>query len=125
MPNFIKIGDDDAKFYSKVCWFDTECPYTGKKDNECLEKVQRKTTKLVSSIKHKTYEQRLQKLNLFPLEKRRLRGDMIETFKLLSDKEDIDPSQFFMMAQTKHLRGNSKKILDLSWNEGGTSSVRE
>ena len=48
-----------------------------------LEKVQRRAMKLVKSISHLTYEDRLKCLGLTTLEKRRKRGDMIEVFKLL------------------------------------------
>jgi hypothetical protein len=81
-----------------------------RKDILELEKVQRRATKLVSGLRHLTYEQRLQKLNMCSLEKRRLRGDLIEAFKLLNGKEDVDPNQFFVMAPTGHLRGHCKKI---------------
>jgi len=45
--------------------------------------VQHRATKLVSGFKKLTYEERLDLLGLITLEERRLRGDMIEVFKIL------------------------------------------
>ena len=52
-----------------------------KKDKELLEKVQRRFTKMIKGMKGKSYEERLQKLNLWSLEERRNREDLIEVFK--------------------------------------------
>ena len=61
------------------------CPYL-QKDRKCLEKVQSRATKLVPSLREKAYEKRLRELDLFPLEVRRVRGDLIETFKILTGR---------------------------------------
>ena len=59
------------------------CPYL-KKDIKTLEKVQRRATKLVPKLRKQPYNQRLKALNLYPLEVRRIRGDLIETFKIMN-----------------------------------------
>ena len=50
---------------------------------------------MVAFLKNLTYVQRLERLNLTTLQERRKRGDLIEMYKLLTEKENVDYRQFF------------------------------
>ena len=65
-----------------------------KKDIDKLERVQRRATKLIPELKHLCYERRLLECTLSTLETRRLRGDIIEVFKILNIYEDSDSNIF-------------------------------
>ena len=74
----------------------TWSPYQ-KGDIEHLEKVQRRAIRLVKGYRKFSYEERLRKLGLTTLQTRRLRGDLIETFKIITDKEQVNRETFFQM----------------------------
>jgi len=82
-----------------------------KKDIQCLEKVQRSATRLVPSLRKFTYEERLRRLGLTTLERRRQRGDLIEAYKIMTGKEQVDSDHFFQKSNTNYnLRGHSMKM---------------
>ena len=85
-------------------------PYLAK-DIDCLEKVQRAATKLVPHLRKLSYEERLEKLRLTSLFDRRKRGDLIETYKILNEKVNVNKDQFFRLSSTGHYtRGHSMKL---------------
>ena len=66
-------------------------------DKEVLERVQRRALRMVSNIRGRTYEARLGEVGMTSLEERRVRGDMITTYRIMTGKDKVDPGQFFDM----------------------------
>ena len=64
-------------------------------DIDMLERVQRRATKMIQTLKNINYGMRLKKYGLTSLETRRLRGDQIEVFKILYGYGNIDRNIFF------------------------------
>jgi len=65
------------------------------KDITILENVQKAATNLVPRLRKYSYPVRLRMIGITSLVDRRIRGDMIEVYKLLTGKEKIDYKQFF------------------------------
>jgi ribonuclease P/MRP protein subunit RPP40 len=67
-------------------------------DKDCLERVEKRALGMISGLAGRTYEDRLKELGIVALEERRHQMDMLQTFKILSGKEKVDPSSWFTMA---------------------------
>uniref|UniRef100_K7EYK1 Reverse transcriptase domain-containing protein n=1 Tax=Pelodiscus sinensis TaxID=13735 RepID=K7EYK1_PELSI len=80
-----------------------------KKDILALEKVQRKATKMIRGLERVPYEERLKRLGLFILEKRRLRGDMIEVYKIMSGVDKVN--KLFTCSHNIRTRGHEMKLM--------------
>ena len=91
--------------YANCIWYPCK-----KKDITQVENVQRRATKLIPSIKDLSYEERLKKLRLPTLTYRRARGDMIETYKMLSGEYDPEVNNLLRPSTDSATRGHSKKL---------------
>ena len=60
------------------------------RDIDKIERVQRRATRIPTGFDKLEYEDRLKRLSLTTLQDRRMRGDLIETYKVLSNRESID-----------------------------------
>ena len=69
--------------YGNCVWY----PYK-RKDIDMIKSVQRNFTKCIKGLKNYEYEERLRALNIPSLEYRRIRGDLIETFKMFNNQYD-------------------------------------
>ncbi len=65
---------------------------------------------MIPTLKHLSYEDRLRKLNLPTLRYRRLRGEMIEIYKIMNEIYDPEVSQIFEKRMKSSTRGHQHKI---------------
>ena len=79
-----------------------------------IEQVQKRATKQLPGMKDLSYSERLQKLKLPTLSFRRLRGDLIEVFKIVNGIYDNETTQFLKMwadmADRNSNRGHALKL---------------
>ena len=68
-----------------------------KGDQVMVEKVQKRATKLIPCIRHLPYDQRLKILKLPSLMYRRRRGDMLQTFKIVTNRVNINKDKFLKL----------------------------
>ena len=81
-----------------------------KKDVELLEQVQNRATKQVLGLRDMEYSDRLKHLKLPTLVFHRIRGDMIEIYKIINVYDPKVASQLIQLYTNKSTRGQSIKI---------------
>jgi ribonuclease P/MRP protein subunit RPP40 len=79
-------------------------------DIDLIELVQRRFTKRLPGMYHLPYPERLRKLNLDSLELRRLKADLVLTFKLLKGHTKLN-LPLFDLSTMKNTRGHSLKLI--------------
>ena len=64
-----------------------------------------------------SFEERLEKLGLFLLERRRLRGDLIEVYKIMRGMDRVDCQKLFPRAEESITRGHRFKVRGARFKE--------
>src|SRR5678816_3370150 len=59
--------------------------------------VQRRATRMISGFEGKSYQERLKELGMFSVERRFLRGDMIQVYKIFTSIDNIETNKFFIV----------------------------
>lgn len=67
-------------------------------DKEVLEKIQRRAINQISGLRSESYEEKCKELGITTLEERRHRGDMAMMYRIITEKDDVDPSIWFSQA---------------------------
>ena len=81
-----------------------------RKHIDSIENVQRRATKLIPNMRDLSYEERLRKLKLPTLAYRRLRGDLIEMFKIATGLYERDTCQVLVDLNERTSRGHKYKL---------------
>jgi len=93
----------------EYCSPDWNLPYS--KDKAMLERIQHRFTRLFPELKDMTYEARLKAVELWSLEEKRNRADLIEVYKLMHGLADNLVSTYFQIATDSCTRGHTKKFV--------------
>jgi len=80
------------------------------KDINLIEKVHRRATRLLPHLEVLEYEERLSVLNLYSMEQRRQRGDLILMYRIMTDDLMIDKTKLFTMDGDSKTRGHGLKV---------------
>ena len=91
--------------YANVIWSPL---YKGQIDE--IEKVQRRATKIVPSLKNKSYLQRLTVLGLPSIRYRQIRSDLIQAYKIINKIDNLNCENFFKFTSHEKTRNNTLKI---------------
>ena len=91
--------------YGNVIWG----PFR-KTDQKRIERVQRRATRMVEAVRHRSYPERLRYLGLPSLHYRRRRGDMIVVYQLFHGGLNINPETFLTKSRVRHTRGHPWKL---------------
>ena len=81
-----------------------------KRQSIAIEKVQRRATKVVKACKNMSYEERLRFLHLPSLKGRRIRGDLIQVYKIVTNIDDVDFHDFFTNKTVDKTRNSDGKL---------------
>ncbi len=68
-----------------------------------MERTQRQATRTVKGMRKLPYEDRLRRMNIFSLERRRLRGDLILVYRIFHGRIDLVHAEFFEASADRDL----------------------
>ena len=66
---------------------------------------------MIPRLKNKTYEERMEELNLFSLTKRRIKGDLNEVFKIFKGYSNLNVNKYLNIDNSNTTRNNGCKVI--------------
>ncbi|CAH8658828.1 unnamed protein product [Dicrocoelium dendriticum] len=105
---FVKLFSAFVRPHLEYCV--QACPPCLVRDKMALERVLRVGTRLVKGLRGQTYPERLLSLGMQSMHYRRIRGDLILTYRILTGKVGPDLSMLFSPARLSGLRGHCMKL---------------
>ena len=86
-------------------------------DIKMLESVQRRMTKMIQGIRNLSYEDTLRHLKLHSLERRRVRGDLIEVYKWMRGFNTGNVNKVLVVSEPGRTRSNGFKLEKFRFNK--------
>ena len=84
---------------------------SGRTNSGChRERVQHRVTRLIPGLGRLSYEERLKETGIYTRERRRLRGDMIEMFKIVKGRDKISEDELFIRVDSDRTMGHRLRI---------------
>ena len=99
-------------------------PYGLRQDIDNIEAVQRRAIRVCHGI-HGTYEEKLKAVGLTTLCDRRQRGDMLETFKILNQIDDVDYHTWFSKVNENHQKTRQAVTISEDGTLQGTMNLKK
>jgi ribonucleases P/MRP protein subunit RPP40 len=92
-------------------------------DKKLLESVQEKFVTMLSGLKGRTYDERLQEIDLDSLEERRGLADMVTVQKIMHGHGDLDPEQWFEKFNSERMTRAASDPMNVK-SKGGRLDLR-
>ncbi len=84
-------------------------PYL-RRDIALMDRIQRLTTCMVKGMREFPYADRLRRLDIVPLKRRQLRGDLILAYNTFHCRLDLPRAEYFDAPSERDLRGHDFKF---------------
>ena len=91
-------------------------PYL-RKDVLALEEIQRRFTRMIPGMKGLSYEEQLRNLAPYSMEFKSMRGDQVETYRILRGLDRVDVERMFPLVGETRTRGHKLRVkgCSLKW----------
>ena len=94
-----------------------------REDQKLIERVQKRATRMIPSVRELDYTARLEALKLPSLQHRRRRGDMIQAYNIFSGRDRVDAQKLFPEHESSTMQMSQMENLQASTKIGTTKAL--